>query len=105
MEFIFGLVSSVIFFGAVTLGVVELLRSAFTSKDDKDQAKINALEHYAGPILDRLFDGSGQVIYAPKDRCGGLTTPTLVKAAYVRGYKMTSETGTMAIRQVVFDKL
>lgn len=71
----------------------------------RDETKVKELEANPGPVLDELFDGSPQVVYAPKHSSGGLTTATLVKGAGERGYRMVSETGRMATRTVVFEKV
>lgn len=70
----------------------------------KDADKVKKMEAAPGPILDALFDGSPQVVYAPHDRSGGLTMMTLVKGAGEHGYKMVVENGNMATRTVVFEK-
>jgi len=71
----------------------------------KDDAKVKRLEADPDATLEALFDGSPQVTYAPHDRSGGLTLPTLVKGAGERGYRMVQENGRMATRTVVFEKV
>lgn len=86
----------VVLFGAAgwaTLGMA--------ATDDK---RARQLEADPAAALEALFDGSPQVVYAPQTR-HGLSTATLVRAAGERGYRMVSEQGVMATRQVVFERV
>jgi hypothetical protein len=70
-----------------------------------DERRVEQLEADAKPILDQVFGGgTDQVVYAPHDRSGGLSTETLVRGANERGYRMVSETGQMATRTVTFER-
>lgn len=85
----------VVLFGAAGWGALGM-----AAVDDK---RAEALEADPSATLDGLFDGSPQVVYAPGTR-HGLSTSTLVKAANERGYRLLSEQGQMATRQVVFER-
>lgn len=71
----------------------------------KDAEKIKKMEADPDAALAALFDGSDQVVYAPRDSSGGLTTTTLVKGASECGYRLVQESGQMGTRTVVFEKV
>lgn len=102
MGFLIGLVVLLVVGGFLLMAFGGLAAFGMAAKDT---ARVAELEKDPGATLDRLFDGSPQVVYAPKERSGGLTTETLVKGAGERGYRFVSETGEMAVRKVVFEKV
>lgn len=101
MGLLIGLVVLVVVGGVLLMAAGGLTAFGMAAKDT---ARVAELEKDPAATLDRLFDGSPQVVYAPKDRSGGLSTATLVKGANERGYRLVSETGRMAVRTVVFEK-
>jgi len=83
------------------MGLAGLIAIGMASGDAK---RLKEMEANPGPILDGLFDGAPQVVYAPNDSSGGLTTATLLTGASAHGYRMVQETGQMGTRSLVFEK-
>ena len=89
-------------FGALlALGVAGAYAVASFMRGSARQAR---LEADPSAVVSELFDGSPQVVYAPHDTSGGLSTATLVRHASRSGYRLVSETGVMATRTLVFEK-
>jgi hypothetical protein len=71
----------------------------------RSESKQKIHEANAEKILNALFDGSPSVVYAAPDISGGLKIETLVRGANENGYRLVSETGQMASRRVVFERI
>ncbi len=90
----------------VILGVIGMFCAAgwyAIGSSISDGRKVRELDPAA--ICAQLFDGSPQVVYAPRARHGGLPLPALIQGANAYGYRLVSESGQMATRTVVFAKV
>ena len=71
----------------------------------KDAKRLEEHVAHADEDLAKLFDGSPQVVYRAPDTSGGLPMEHLIAGANRHGYRLVSETGQLAARRVVFERV
>ena len=97
-----GALIGLVLIGIILLGLAGWLAFGWWYRDAK---RLEEHVAHADEELADLFDGSPQVVYRAPDTSGGLPMENLVAGANQHGYRLVSETGQMAARRVVFERV